>query len=408
VLRFAIQFCDGMTHALAKGIKAHRDIKPQNCLITQDYTLKVTDFGLAKVFDDANTADWRGESAGEEEKGRGGLFGRLFGRRQASSKGGTDTPNVQGLSIGLSRTGIAAGTCTHMAPEQFDDAKHVDVRADVYAFGVMLFQMITGKLPFVGRTWQEFKHLHQTQAPLPLPNSLLPSLITVVHSCLTKDPARRFADFSTVREQLTEIYQGLTGVHAPQPVVGAALDAAGWTNKGVDLDNLGRPEEALACHDHALILNPHLTQAWHNKGTTLNSLGRPEEALVCQDHALALNPRYARAWTSKGVTLVELGRPEEALACHDHALALDPRDALAWSSKGVTLRALGRHEEALTCYDHTLALDPRDANGWFNKGVAFGYSQRYREALACFEEAQKLGHPKAAQPIALLRQQLGG
>src|SRR6266581_580367 len=51
VLRFAIQFCDGMNHVLSKGIKAHRDIKPQNCLITEDRTLKVTDFGLAKVFD---------------------------------------------------------------------------------------------------------------------------------------------------------------------------------------------------------------------------------------------------------------------------------------------------------------------------------------------------------------------
>ena len=51
VLRFAIQFCDGMIHAAAKGIKVHRDIKPRNCLITEDLTLKVTDFGLAKAFD---------------------------------------------------------------------------------------------------------------------------------------------------------------------------------------------------------------------------------------------------------------------------------------------------------------------------------------------------------------------
>jgi len=48
VLRFAIEFCDGMSHALSKGIQAHRDIKPANCLITEDHTLKVTDFGLAK------------------------------------------------------------------------------------------------------------------------------------------------------------------------------------------------------------------------------------------------------------------------------------------------------------------------------------------------------------------------
>lgn len=49
VLRFAIQWCDGMTYAFSKGITAHRDIKPQNCLVTKDATVKVTDFGLAKA-----------------------------------------------------------------------------------------------------------------------------------------------------------------------------------------------------------------------------------------------------------------------------------------------------------------------------------------------------------------------
>ncbi len=53
VLRFGIQFCDGMQHIASNGIKAHRDIKPQNCLVTQDAVLKITDFGLAKVWDDA-------------------------------------------------------------------------------------------------------------------------------------------------------------------------------------------------------------------------------------------------------------------------------------------------------------------------------------------------------------------
>ncbi|HEY2923152.1 MAG TPA: serine/threonine-protein kinase [Candidatus Binatia bacterium] len=130
VLRFAIQFCDGMKHAAAKGIEVHRDIKPRNCLITEDNTLKVTDFGLAKAFQTAKAP--------------------VTNKRAPS-------PNAADSSVDRTASGTGAGTCTHMAPEQFDDVARVDARADVYSFGVLLFQMITGKLPFPGDTWDELK-----------------------------------------------------------------------------------------------------------------------------------------------------------------------------------------------------------------------------------------------------------
>ena len=127
IARFAIHFCDGMVHAISKGIHVHRDIKPQNCLITEDKVLKITDFGLAKAFDNIPV---------ERSK-----------------------ISPESIAIGVTQTGTAAGTCTHMAPEQFDDSKRVDTRADIYSFGITLFQMVTGVLPFNGKTWKEFDHL---------------------------------------------------------------------------------------------------------------------------------------------------------------------------------------------------------------------------------------------------------
>ena len=323
VLKFAIQFCDGMTHALSKGIKAHRDIKPQNCLVTQDGTLKITDFGLAKVFDDASGTDRGGSGSGEVKKGRGGLLGRLFGKGHTSGEEDAGTPNVQGWSVGFSRTGRAAGTLTHMAPEQFDDAKRVDVRADVFSFGVMLYQMITGRLLFAGRSWEEFERLHKTQ-PAPDPKSKYPHLDSLVKTCLAKDPTRRFGNFPELRERLAELYKKETGQLAPQPVV-EGLDAGHWNNKGISLENLGWPQEAVSCFDRALELNPRYEPAWINKGNTLDYRGRPEEALGCYQQALGNNPRSAEAWFNKGVTSFnfnDLRRHREALECLEKAQQL--------------------------------------------------------------------------------------
>jgi tetratricopeptide (TPR) repeat protein len=403
VLRFAIQFCDGMSHALSKGIQAHRDIKPQNCLITQDHTLKVTDFGLAKVFDEARPLG----AAGRE----------------------VEAANAPGLSIGATRTGTGAGTPPYMAPEQFDDAKHVDVRADVYSFGVMLYEMLAGRLPFQGRTWQELERQHKTQPPPPLV-SCHSSLVTVVQTCLAKAPAVRYANFAVLRARLAEIYESLTGEAAPQPRAGIDLDAMDYSNKGMSLDNLGRPAEALTCFERALEINPRLAEAWSGKGTTLADLGRHAEALTCYERALQINPRYANAWFNKGVVLDDLGRHPEALTCYDRALEvnprmaeawynrgnalvnlgrpaealtcfertveINPRDAKAWSNKGAALGTLGRHDEALTCYDRALEINPRDANAWYNKGGALADLGRYQEVLTCCERALDI-NPRYAE-----------
>ena len=357
VLRFAIQFCDGMNHALSKGIiQAHRDVKPQNCLVTEDNNLKVTDFGLAKVFDDTRT-----------DAAHAANF-------------------VTGLGIHLSRTGNAAGTCTHMAPEQFADAKHVDVRADVYSFGVMLFQMVRGRLPFEGRTWEDFARLHSKAAPPPL-ESGESALDSIVGKCLAKVAGERYAEFGVLREELASIYESNTKQPAPKPASGRELNAYELVNKGTSLEGLGRSEEALACYDRALALNPQVAAAWLNKGLPLTSLGRFEEALASYDRALDIAPQYAKAWTNKGNALERLGRHGEALASYDRTLAANPQDAEVWNNKGIMLMRLGRHEEALACYDRALAANPLYAEAWNDKGVALMRLGRHEEALACYDRA---------------------
>lgn len=259
-----------------------------------------------------------------------------------------------------------------MAPEQFDDFKRVDVRADVYSFGVMLFQMVTGRLPFEGRSWMELQRLHQ-EAPLPRFKADHP-LSEMVSRCLAKSPADRFDGFVELRSKLANVYLGLTG----QPVA----DVAGEINlTGVDL---------------------------HNKAVNLAQLGRTNEALRAYDVALGAQVTdlaKAECLYNKGVALAQGGRLEDAAFSYGEALQLDPRHGKAWSNLGSAAGQLRQFDDALECCNRAIELQPLDERAWANKGstLLFGFDDR-PGAIRCFEEARRLGHSGAADLIRRVRE----
>lgn len=354
VLRFAVQFCDGMIHALRKGIRAHRDIKPRNCLITADGVLKVTDFGLAKLLEDDFAAD---------------------------------PSSIRTQDFDLSMTTM--GTCTHMAPEQFKNARHVDLRADIYSFGVMMFQMVSGSLPFKGDNWKDLEQMHTTQRP-PLLTCAEPQFAQLIQTCLEKDPRNRLSDFNQIRERLSAIYQKVVGAPPPDAAQGAVLTSIQWNNKGSSLDNLGMRKESIACYDSAIRLNPKFASPWFNKGVALFGSGQPQEALACYERAIQLDPNSEKTWSNKGVALKTMGKTAEAIACYDRALAINPRYPNAWVNKGVILRALGKTDEALACHERALRLNPKDESAWTNKGNILYTLQLPAQALECYERALAL------------------
>jgi len=143
----------------------------------------------------------------------------------------------------------------------------------------------------------------------------------ILSKCLAKVAGERYAGFRTIREELASIYESMTKQPAPTAASGRDLEAFELCNKGRSLDNLGRSQEALACCNRALELNPRLPMAWMGKGLALTSLGRLHEATECLDRALALDPQMQQAWSNKAVVLEKLGRMDEALLCCDRALS---------------------------------------------------------------------------------------
>ena len=174
-----------MDYARAKGVLAHRDIKPDNLMIDRTASLKVTDFGLAKAID---------SNAAMRQRGWW-----LFGRKQAVE------------TISKTITGSVMGTLPYMAPEQFIDAKNVDHRADIYSFGIILYQMAAGnRYPYriqsdAPDVATEYFRAHTGQAPLPVQSPLMP----VISRCLQKEPNQRYATYDAFLSDLTTVARGL-------------------------------------------------------------------------------------------------------------------------------------------------------------------------------------------------------
>lgn len=312
----AVQFCSGMTHArgMIPGL-IHRDIKPENILINPQGILKITDFGLTRVY----------------------------------------------LSPSEARTVV--GTFPYMSPEQCLGLGVIDTRSDIYSFGVVLYEMLTGKLPFLSDDKYDYIRFHVTETPKKpseIKESISEELDQLVMKCMAKKVEDRYQNFNDLKEAILTIYPDLDS----------------------DVEEIKRPEEKV---------NAFEAQYLTNKGTSLITLGRYDEALAHFDAALKLEPGYIDAYYRKAVSLIALGKYKEACSNFEKYLKINPRDAEVLMHKGCLLNLSGRREESLTCFEQALSIHPWCQDILYHKGVTLYLMGRCEEA---FETFKKLDNKK--------------
>jgi tetratricopeptide (TPR) repeat protein len=169
----------------------------------------------------------------------------------------------------------------------------------------------------------------------------------------------------------------------------ADYESEEWFDRGNELFELGRYEEAIASYDQAIEINPHF-KTWFNRGIALDDLERYEEAITSFDQAININPDCYQAWDSRGCQLYRLSRYEEAIASYDRAIEINPDLHETWYNRGNNLFDLGRHEEAITSFDRAIEIKPDLHKAWYNKGISLDILDRYAEAIASFKRAIKI------------------
>lgn len=329
-IHIAKQVCDGLAEAHKLGV-VHRDLKPQNIMIDKQGNAHIMDFGIA---------------------------------RSLKAKG-------------VTTSGMMIGTPDYMSPEQVE-GKEVDQRADIYAMGVILFEMVTGTTPFKGETAVTIALMHTREKP-PNPsdiNDQIPEeLSQVILKCMEKEKAKRYQNAEDLTADLDNIehYVPTTDRMVPlkRPstsrairrksrlkkifvpafiIIGLAI-AALIITKFTPLPEMLKTSSTTAA--------PAAIDRYLSAADQLWKEGKYSEAYSQFKKALEVDSNSLTAQLGLANALKEQGKPDEAIPEYEKAITLNDKDNRAYGQLGLIYEQKNEWSQALNSYKKFLETAPQ-------------------------------------------------
>lgn len=419
IFKWAIQFCYGSAFALSKGVKSHRDIKPDNLMIDNNGNLKITDFGLSKYhYEIDSNRGWHNKE--------NAILERKFNEDQKNK----------------TQKGSFLGTLLYASPEQILDSSTVDFRSDIYSFGIVLYQLVSqGAYPYstIGKTTMEELALMHLQEPI---IEIDHPLSSVIYKCLGRRPADRYQSYNEMINEIRNLSEKQNIVlpkEESQPnfklkelYIKAysliALNDIKNSKKLIDtylkLDNSdssalllkgrieyleGNISEAFIWTYKSYKINPLNSKTCNNLGLLSKKEKRFSDAIKWYHEAIALDPLNSGAHSNLAICYIELDNIKESANSMVKALELAPdkKDTIFNANNiGVQILQKGDKDEAKRIFEMIIKLDPTYSNAWFNLGLIYEAKNILYKAIKCYQKVEEI-NPTDSEALIRLTKLLG-
>jgi tetratricopeptide (TPR) repeat protein len=284
-----------------------------------------------------------------------------------------DTHQIDALSHSqrsLTDEGMIAGTLQYMAPELLRGQRG-DQRSDIWAVGVLLYEMVAGRRPFTGATAFEVSAGILHQEPEALPSNVPAAMRAIIQRCLEKNPGKRYQHAAEVHAALEEMKQPTRLARVRIPYVPRRLTSAlplfgiGLAIAGIALYGIGSE-----------IVAPGISNTY---GYSLLEEGEYDKAIEQFQAAANRSSDEANPWDSLGEGYLANGMPDKAFEAYSRALAIDSAYEPSILGRGLALAALGRYDEALA----------KELSDFRIQAFLLSRVGRYREAAAVLDKGRR-------------------